>query len=1010
MSSKNKHWFLEERFVFGLVAITSLLGIFSWFNISEQEDPFFPYRNGHVIIVAPGMSSSAIENTIVKPFERMLANIDGIGRVSSSSSDSRARVHLQLQDSVYNTEQVWQRVREKVTEAATKYAHLVTEFSFNDKIQDTEGILLNIQSNQSLLDTRQYALHVRDEMYKLSEVRKAEIIGDPGEEIEVLYSQDAMLELGISPPTLARHIREANAQKNIGILKGGQYQSNISSITHLANLASVRNIEIETPDSNILTLSDFTQIRRVTPPNRQESFWINGKRSIGVSIAVPPNQLRVVEFGNRLLNKIDELNKNNAGYTITPIFFQPEWTEKRRNNLTLSLFYSSIAVGIVLFILMSPKVALMVSLTIPAITLSSIAIFGILGGVLHQISIAGLVISLGLMVDNCIVMSELISRHRQQGLTKIEASQKAIRELFRPLATSTFTTVAAFVPMLLSKGNVADFVRMIPIIVIIAIITSYIFSLTLLPVITNGISTLREGKNAGHLEKLGLTFSGIGTRHPKLVICAFIALVIASLSITDNKRGEFFPKSNRNIVVIDIEENAGLSHSATLETVKKVEDYIREKAYAEDIISFVGHSGSRFYYNLTSAPNKPNIARVILKTNLGDSPADIVNKLNQDFPQHFTSTRIWARQIGQGPPIDAPIEVRILGKDRQTLLAASEEVYALIDQDTATKNTRRGYVIAKPVLNFSIDDFNTQQAGIKRSDISDYISWRTIGITATEVTRERDAINVVIRDNNLDKLDSQHIMNTVLLSNKGEALPLSLFATPNFIGETPNLTRWKGYNSHVVQADVVPNYNPAHVTNDLKDELMAIADKHNVELEFRGVTEKTANSNSALLQTLPIGALLLFGALILQFNSYRIVGLIIITIPLAMIGVPPTLSLVGVKFGFMSVLGLLALTGIVVNTAIILIDSVLVKVRDHGQSLLNAIESATQERFRPILLTACTTIVGMIPLTSPTSPLWPPMAWTIIGGLLTSTLLSLVVLPAFLLITLDEKKIRGNNP
>jgi multidrug efflux pump subunit AcrB len=198
------------------------------------------------------------------------------------------------------------------------------------------------------------------------------------------------------------------------------------------------------------------------------------------------------------------------------------------------------------------------------------------------------------------------------------------------------------------------------------------------------------------------------------------------------------------------------------------------------------------------------------------------------------------------------------------------------------------------------------------------------------------------------------------------------------------------------------------VIESLTHQLETIAEKHQITLEFGGEAEESSSSNDALLKTLPIGAILLFSALILQFNSFRIAGLIMLTIPLAMIGVKPTLAIVGVNFGFMSVLGLLALTGIVVNTAIILIDTVLVKIKVENSSLITAIELAIKERFRPVLLTACTTITGMIPLTSPSSPLWPPMAWTIIGGLITSTILTLIVLPACLKLTLNEEKIRGN--
>lgn len=256
---------------------------------------------------------------------------------------------------------------------------------------------------------------------------------------------------------------------------------------------------------------------------------------------------------------------------------------------------------------------------------------------------------------------------------------------------------------------------------------------------------------------------------------------------------------------------------------------------------------------------------------------------------------------------------------------------------------------------------------------------------------------MLLRENqDINHVDSNYIMNTVVMNHQGQTFPLSLFAQQRFTGEAPRLMRWKGYNSNIIKADVKQGVKAANIIESVLPKLNKIAEQYQITLELGGEAEETSSSNDALLKTLPIGAILLFS------------GLIMLTIPLAMIGVKPTLALVGVNFGFMSVLGLLALTGIVVNTAIILIDTVLVKIKEDNAPLSTAIELATKERFRPVLLTACTTIIGMIPLTSPSSPLWPPMAWTIIGGLITSTILTLIVLPACLKLTLSEDKIRGN--
>ena len=1010
MHKHDKPWFLQERLVFGLVVLLSATGLFSWFNINQQEDPFFPYRNGYVTIGAPGMSVSALESTIIRPFERTLASIDGIANISSSISDGHGSVDIELQEYIDDTDLIWQKVRDKVNEARSRHLSQVSDFTLNDKDQDTAGILLVVHTDQPLLAARRYALAVRDELYQLPQVREISLVGDTGEQIEVVYSQKQMLEMGISPLRLARQIEEANGLKNIGTLMGEGYQSNIGSMTRINNVDDVGEIEIKTKDHHSVRLSELAKVVSVSPPLKAESFWLNGKQVLGLSIIILPDALRVTDFGHTLLAVLEQLNSRTDDFTVEPVFFQPEWTQKRSDDLVMSLLYGSIGVGLVLFFLMSRKIAFVVTLTIPAIALSTIAFFGMSGGVLQQMSIAGLVISLGLMVDNSIVVSELISRYRQKGMNKLAASYQAVRDLYKPLATSTFTTIAAFVPMLLSQGNVADFIRAIPVVVIIGIVVSYVYSLVFLPAIANNLNTFREGRASRVFANFGLILGRVGTRYPWSVLLAFGLLVGLSFYFSESQSGEFFPKSGRNQIVIDVEGNFGASHDATLKTVKALEDYLHDVSDITEVISFVGHSGPAFYYNLSTHPNEPNIARVVVETQPDAIIPSMVKELNLHFSETFSSVRVNARDIGQGPPIEAPIEIRVLGNDANSLLAASEEVFTLINQQPLIIDSRRAYDVGKPKLTFEVDEFNLQKAGISRTELSQYIAWRTTGIPLTSVPSVNESLDVVLRDNrNINEVDTTYIMNTHLFNGAGEIFPLSLFLKAVYTGETPVMTRRNGFLSHVIKGDVVPGHKAAVMLQKLAPEIQQIANRYQVTLEMGGEAEEEASSNDALLKTLPVGVLLLFAALILQFNSFRIAGLVMLTIPLAMLGVYPTLSLVGVNFGFMSVLGILALTGIVVNTAIILIDNVMMKIQQQDLEVTKAIESAISERLRPIFLTACTTIVGMIPLTSPSSPLWPPLAWTIIGGLLTSTVLALLVLPALLQMVLTRQLLAGEN-
>ena len=1005
-------WFLRERFVWGLVVLLSLTGVFTWFNIIEQEDPFMPYFNGFLAVEAPGFSVTSMESTIIKPIERALATVDDIDNVTVEISEGIASFDIELSEITQDINRTWQRIRERLNPVQNALNDSITTFILEERAQDTEGVLIAIDSlsdSTSLLKMRQFVLWVRDELYKLPNIRSIQIIGDPGERIDVSFPQENLVDTGITPQVIAHTLAHHNTLAPAGQLKNPTFSSSIESLTRLSSLEDIRRLHVTSPQQELIPLSHIAQVDHRLNPVITDSFWVNGEQTMGLSLVLPPNQIRVVDVGKELLKKIAELNQKNVEFNVKPIFFQPSWTEKRRNDLAHSLFISSIAVGMVLFLLMSYRMALVVSLTIPTIALTVIAIYGVSGGVLHQMSIAGLVISLGLMVDNSIAMSELIARFREQGQPQFDASVNAIKTLYKPLATSTLTTVAAFVPMLLSTGGVAEFIRMVPVIVVISILVSYLYALFFVPTLTNNLPTYVSGQSGVWLDRLGETVGEITARFPKTVMLTALSVIAISvgLSFSDENPSEFFPKTSRNQAYIDIEGTYGQSHEVTLNTVRQIEKALRQYPDIQSIISFVGNSGPRFYYNLPSSPNEPHIARIVIETEDSDVIPDLVATLNQQLPKLVPNLRITAREIGQGPPIESPIDIWVLGDDTHRVLAAAEKAFALLRQHPDTLEARRAYVMGKPSLTVVTDEVALRQAGLTRADVSEYLAWRTTGLEATTMPMNNESLPIYVRDNTLiEQANQDYLNNTMLMNQSGDIIPFNGIAVTEFQHALPYATRRNGFHALSVKADLQPNSDDENVLETLMPHFQQLDQQYGVTLEFGGEAEEEDDSGGALLKTLPIGIMLLFAALILQFNSYRIALLVMLSIPLAMIGVLPTLALAGVSFGFMSILGLLALTGIVVNTAILLIDRVVTKVSVDHLPLAQAIEHSVQERFRPILLTTITTIVGMIPLTSHASPLWPPLAWTIIGGLITSTLLSLAVLPCLLRWFISEKSLR----
>ncbi|KAF7771270.1 hypothetical protein PCIT_a4343 [Pseudoalteromonas citrea] len=990
MSTSNPHWYFQPRLVLGIITILALTGLFSWHNANEQEDPSFAYRNGMILLSKPGMSIEQLTDQGVRPIERVLSEIDEIHTFSARIKQGYANIDIELKETIYDTDVIWQRVKDRTRQVESQMGEI--NLSVHDRVQDTQGIVLSVDSGQGLLEDRRMALVVRDELLKLPYVRAASLIGAPKEQLSVEYSSQSMRETGISPIEVATTLNQRNAQTSLGTLQNPSFTTGVSSLTRLDTLQTVKNTQITMPNGQSVPLSSIADIAYRADPQSNEQFWYNGKRTVGLALTLPPDSIRVTDAGRSIKDTITSLNQRYASTNITIHLFQPDWTQKRRSSLLTSLLYSCLGVALVLMCLMTFRSALIVSLSIPAIALSAIGLFGMFGGVIHQMTIAGLVLSLGLMVDNSIVMAERIVHHLERGMTRSHAAICAIKELYKPLATATLTTIAAFVPMLLSKGGVADFIATIPVLVIICILFSYVISLSFVPILSKLLRYKDKPANritrmfnatGGHIAHSSLNF-------PKSTLIVSSCVIVLLLSLPATK-GEFFPKTNRDQAYVDIQLPIGSAVSETTLVANTIAQKLQSSELIKNTYSFTGNSGPRFYYNLVQQPNESHIARVVFETHADVAVAEVVTQLNKEFKVEFPNFIVTANELGQGPPIESPIEVRVLASTDQNALGAAEALFASLSKRADTKNVRRAYVLGKPTLNLTTNKQQLQVSNITEQQISQYLAWQTTGLIATTLNYTTDPIDLVVAvpqpvDN------STALLSTQVLADNRQFIPASLFIEQNIVGTPPVAVRQDGFHTLTILSDVADGFSEEEVIAVLQSQAKDLTEKFGVTIEFGGEAAESEQANSALLVAMPAGIVLLFVALVLQFNSYRLSLVVMCSIPLGAIGAPAMLSLVNIPFGFMSILGVLALAGIVVNTAIILIESA-IKGIENGLQKKQAIAAAVNERFRPILLTTITTIIGMLPLTSSQSPLWPPLAWAVIGGLITSTALMMFIMP-----------------
>ena len=668
--------------------------------------------------------------------------------------------------------------------------------------------------------------------------------------------------------------------------------------------------------------------------------------------------------------------------------------ENRIADLGTSLLLGVGIVAIVLFVAMGPRLGVVVASVVPLVALTAVAIYAAGGGILHQISIAALVIALGMLVDNAIVVAENVQSRIDAGDSPSRAAAASVRQLLLPLGTATGTTVAAFVPMFLAEGGTADFTRAIPVVIVLTLGVSYAFAVLVTPTLSRLLLRPKPAAGPTAFERLAGVLGRVAVRRHRLVLIgAFLGVTAAGLSAGKVEQ-RFFPESDRPMVIVDLALPEG-THIDEIDAVAAgLERELADRPEVAQVSSFVGRAAPHFYYNLTQKPSSPHLAQLVIVTRDKADNHPLIDWIrSQRSTPLLGGVEVVARPLEQGPPVAAPVEIRITGDDLSDLRRAADVVVAELDAIEGTADVRDDLSLGVPTVGFEIDDAAAARRGLSRSDVAIALLGQTRGLEVGQYRAGDEPVPIYVRAPEGDEttLDTLHTM--AVASPGRDPTPMGQLAAPE-VHWRPAAIRHRNRERIVsVLAELQTGATSSEVLRRL-DARLADADlPPGVDIVYGGASEGSSQANAALLKTLPLGILLLLVFLMAEFNSFRRVGIIMSTVPLALIGVVPGLLIGSQPFGFMAMLGVIALVGVVVNNAIVLLD-VVEHERDRGVDIATALTEAVRVRTRPILLTTATTVAGLMPLALSDTTLWPPLAWSMITGLIASTLLTLLVVPA----------------
>lgn len=992
----------QARLITALVAVFVLAGIVAYVQMKRQENPSFPYRAAIITVAFPGAGPERIERLVAKPLEEEIAEIAAVSKIESTFRQGVGVFTVQLGDEIYDTDAAWDRVRVAMDDAARDYPDGVGEAQLDDRIIDASLMVLAVTGDAPARELGDAAKTLRRHLLGVDGVASTTLFGDPGRQVTIAIDDAAINRYGLSPARIAADVRANNRVTRGGTIRLSGASVNLDPATDFTSINAIRRTAVGLPSGATLPLSALARVHESEAMPASDELWFDGQRGVGVEI-VAERGVNVVDLGHRLRKAVTEIRPALAPLRVHEMFYQPAQTENRLRDLSQNLLVSVAIILLVLFVFMGLRLGVIVAVLLPLVTLTTLALYALGGGILHQIAIIGLVVALGILVDNAIVMSENVQWRLNSGDSPIQAAAGSIRELAGPLFAATGTTLAAFVPMLLAQGNTADFTRALPITIMLALSVSYVFAITVTPLICLKFLRRQADPSQGPLNRLGERLATFTMRFSSALVVLGILAIAAALLSQRWLDEEFFPPADRALVVVDVTLPEGTHLSRTQDAARQLQHALRQREGVTAIHAFIGNGGPTFFYNLRRAPASPQLARLVVMTDDVAQNQAVIDFAERYSADHLPSADVVAHKLAQGPTVNAPIEVRVHNPDPQGLVTATERIFDAARTLPGARDVRHDLGTGVPSVHYTIESAVARAFGVTPTDVADALQGRTDGLIVGQYRGEQDPMPIKLRSPEGERFTPAALETASVYGERGERVPLMQVANPQ-LAVQPGAVR------HLDQrrvAHVFSELQAGAVYSQVLGPLRARIDDLDLPpgttIGYGGNVEESGKANSALFRAAPLGIALLLFFLLIQFNSFIRVLLVLLTAPFALVGVFPGLLLLGIPFGFMPLLGMIALTGIVVNNAIVLIDVIDQRLAA-GAKLETAIGDAVRRRTRPIILTTATTIAGLLPLALSSTTLWPPMAWPIITGLLASTVLTLLVLPAICRLALRPRR------
>ncbi|XDD43685.1 efflux RND transporter permease subunit [Leptospira sp. WS60.C2] len=999
---------LEKRsLILTIVSFFLFLGILQFLTMPREEDPRLKERFGVLRIVYPGASTDSVRRLLATPTEDSLADVPEIKTLEIRIRPEFMIAEIRLSDSLSTEEainQAWKRCEDALKLA--DYPQGILKWNLDRHVTDQDAILIAL-TGAPVLELKENSEVLKEALLQIPTVSKVNLLADPEEEVQILFLKEKMQERGLSLRFLMDWIGFANHNIPSGTFAWNGKKAIVKTDAWFEDLQSLVELPIPLPSGSIVSLGEMAEIKK-TPKSPPTSIlhW-KGAQGMGYGVVAKKN-INLIQFGKDVEEVVAAWKEKNKAIQIEIINSQPTYVGLRLKELGLNLFFGILIVAGVLVTMMGLRLGFLSSILVPMIALVSLGIYGMFGGVLHQISIAAFVMALGLLIDNVIVVLESIQEKIDSGMELTEAVKDSIGTLAFPLLSATGTTLAAFIPMLGSSGASADFTRAIPTINMLTLTVSFFFAILVTPLLALRFLKPKPKSKESRLTEASYWIGKQIPHYAKPILLISLVLFLLSFIGLGQLPKKFFPDADRDQLLVDFRMPEGTDIGKTRELAIELEKIFSKDKRVKSVTTFIGRSTPLFYYNLNQSPNSPHIAQFIVKTNGLSDNLKLKKEWEEYFEKNLAEGYLVISELKQGPPVKAPIEIRVFSEESADRETANQMLLEHLYATEGLRVIRSDFGVGTPKLKIESDDASLGRYRMTRSELTLSVLSQTKGVGVGQYYASKKAIPIILRTMPEDKVSETAILESPLLQTRTGSLALEKISGAKISWEPSLVYRKDKKTGFSIYAEVKDGYTAEKLTSLLSQSIKSLPLPKSIQYEFGGEDSESGEANRSLLSVAPLGMVLLVAFLLVEFGTWKKVGIILLTIPLSLVGVVLGLALSGKPFGFLSLLGIFALVGIVVNNGILLLDYIGIATKE-GRSLEEAITFSLGKRIRPILLTTMTTIAGLIPLAITDATLWPPFAFTMIFGLFVSTFLTLFVVPSTYYLVYREKDTTSPN-